>query len=454
MKRRFPIDWRMVLGFGGLLSLVVVIGLIGVKQIEMLNATVTHLARVDIPLQNAVQEMKSSNNKYAIGIRSYIFWKSARYLDAAAVAKTDLAKQAAQAFEKNISFYASKASTAEQREWVMTARSSQGQLRGIGDRIMSLADDSAAAQGEEKEAIIGDIRRTLMEFESKLFQIEGYLDETLLKHNLKMIDAQLMRAQASRDRSVRLLFGSLVVALALGGQMAYLTYRRSKRDSEHRELLCRTVIRVEEEQKNNLSLQVHDQMGQDLSAMKIYLGLIDSELPSGSAEQKERIGKIKRIVDALMQKTHNISELLRPPELDDLGLIESLDALIAQYREMTNCEISFNGPDQEMKLSPEYSLVLYRVVQEALTNVAKHAKAKSVDINLLYRGDSVRLSILDDGSGFDYAEYEKRPHRRSEDVIKLGLQGLRERIQLFGGGMNIRSRPGVGTLIQVDMPIF
>ncbi len=454
MKRRFPIDWRMVLGFGGLLSLVVVIGLIGVQQIEMLNRTVMHLARVDIPLQNAVQEMKSSNNKYAIGIRSYIFWKSARYLDAAAVAKTDLAREATQDFEKNIAFYASMATTAEQRDWITTARDSQGQLRAIGDRIMKFADASAAAEGDEKTDIIDDISRSLMEFESKLFQIEAYLDETLLKHNLRMIDEQLMRAQASRDRSVRLLFGSLVIALALGVQMAYLTYRRSKRDSEHRELLCRTVIRVEEEQKNNLSLQVHDQMGQDLSAMKIYLGLIEGDLSDGATEQKDRINKSKRIVDALMQKTHNISELLRPPELDDLGLIESLDALIGQYRELTGCKITFNGPDSELKLSPEYSLVLYRVVQEALTNVSKHSKAKSVDINLLYRGDSIRMSILDDGSGFDYSEYEKRPHRHRDDVVKLGLQGLRERIQLFGGRMNIRSRMGVGTLIQVDMPIF
>jgi signal transduction histidine kinase len=264
----------------------------------------------------------------------------------------------------------------------------------------------------------------------------------------------LMRAQASRDRSVRLLFVSLAIALALGLQMAYLTYRRSKRDSEHRELLCRAVIRVEEEQKNNLSLQVHDQMGQDLSAMKIYLGLIEGDLAADAAEQRDRIGKIKRIVDALMQKTHNISELLRPPELDDLGLIESLDALIAQYRELTGCAITFNGPDRDMKLSSEYSLVLYRVVQEALTNIAKHAKARSVDINLLYRGDGVRMSILDDGSGFDHSQYEKRPHRRRDDIVKLGLQGLRERIELFGGHMNIRSRVGVGTLIQVDMPIF
>ncbi|MGE5279549.1 MAG: sensor histidine kinase, partial [Deltaproteobacteria bacterium] len=330
MKRRFPIDWRMVLGFGGLLSLVLVIGLIGVRQIEMLNSTVTHLARVDIPLQNAVQEMKSSNNKYAIGIRSYIFWKSARYLDAAAVAKTDLTSRATENFERNIAFYASQMTEPEQRAWVATTRESQEQLRAIGVRIMRLADASATADGEAKAAIIDDIRRTLMEFENKLFQIEGYLDETLLKHNLAMIDGQLMRAKASRDRSVKLLFGSLAIALALGVQMAYLTYRRSKRDSEHRELLCRTVIRVEEEQKNNLSLQVHDQMGQDLSAMKIYLGLIEGDLSAEANEQRDRIGKIKRIVDALMQKTHNISELLRPPELDDLGLSESLEALVAQ----------------------------------------------------------------------------------------------------------------------------
>lgn len=249
-------------------------------------------------------------------------------------------------------------------------------------------------------------------------------------------------------------FGGLfLVGLLLGAQTAYLIYRRSKREQEHRELLWRQVIRVEEEQRNNLSLQIHDQMGQDLSALKIYLGLLERDLAPEMKEQKERIEKTKKILDGLMDKTHNISELLRPPELDDLGLSESIAALILQYKEMTGNNYNYERLGQDALLSPEHSLILYRVVQEALTNIAKYSEAKNVEVSLEKKDDLVALIVSDDGKGFDYDEYLRRPGRRKDDKIKIGLQGLRERIELIGGVLRVYSKPGQGTKLEVTLPV-
>jgi signal transduction histidine kinase len=433
----------MVAGFLGLLFLIIAVGLIGIRQIENLSKVVSHLAKTDMPMQNAVLEMKSSNSKYAMGIRSYMFWKSAKYLEAASVAqKLDLVRSALANFDKHLAFYAQHAGLSGEKEWVRTVRESEAELRKTGDTIIAMIDKAE-----------GDINKHLMDFEGKLFQIDAYLDNPLQKSVLSAIDNQLSVAEAGKRRSVVLLWWSLLVGLLLGAQTAYLIYRRSKREQEHRELLWRQVIRVEEEQRNNLSLQIHDQMGQDLSALKIYLGLLERDLAPEMKEQKDRIEKTKKILDGLMDKTHNISELLRPPELDDLGLSESIAALILQHKEMTGNNYNYERLGEDAILSPEHSLILYRVVQEALTNIAKYSEAKNVEVALEKNNDMVVLLVSDDGKGFDYDEYLRRPGRRKDDKIKLGLQGLRERIELIGGILRIYSKPGQGTKLEVTLPV-
>lgn len=443
MAKRITIDWRMVAGFSGLLFLIIAVGLIGIRQIENLSSVVSYLAKTDMPMQNAVLEMKSSNSKYAMGIRSYMFWRSAKYLEAASVAqKLDLVRSASANFDKYLAFYALHAGLSQEREWVRIVRESETELCKTGDTIIAMID-----KGE------GDINKHLMDFEGKLFKIDAYLENPLQKSILSAIDNQLSVAEAGKRRSVVLLWWSLLVGLLLGAQTAYLIYRRSKREQEHRELLWRQVIRVEEEQRNNLSLQIHDQMGQDLSALKIYSGLLERDLTPEMKEQKERIEKTKKILDGLMDKTHNISELLRPPELDDLGLSESIAALILQHKEMTGNNYNYERLGEDALLSPEHSLILYRVVQEALTNIAKYSEAKNIEVSLEKTNDVVALIVSDDGKGFDYEEYTRRPGRRKDDKIKLGLQGLRERIELIGGALRVYSKPGQGTKLEVTLPI-
>jgi signal transduction histidine kinase len=443
----------MAAGFGGLLLLIIAVGLIGIQQIQDLSRVIAHLAKTDIPLQNAVLEMKSSNGKYAMGIRNYMFWKSAKYLEAASVGEQlKLAHQASLNFDKCLAFYEAHTAPGQPRQWAQTVRLAQNQLLQLGAAITKIIDAMDKTSPESKKRLEEAVSRQLMDFESKLFWIDAFLDKPIQQFNLAEIDRQLNMAERGRRRSIIFLTWSLCIGLGLGAQTAILIYLRSKHEAERRELLWRKVVTVEEEERNNLSLQIHDQMGQDLSALKIFLGLVDKDIPSESGEQKERIERAKKILDALMNKTHNISELLRPPELADLGLIESIGGLVLQYQEMTGAHYNYAKPAEDISLSPEYSLVLYRLTQEALTNIAKYSGAKNVDVVLARRDDGVYLAVSDDGVGFDSREFLGRPSRRRDDKSKLGLQGLRERIELLGGSLRIHSEPGHGTRLEALLP--
>lgn len=155
----------------------------------------------------------------------------------------------------------------------------------------------------------------------------------------------------------------------------------------------------------------------------------------------------------MLDKSHNISEMLRPPELDYLGLTESIDNLIHEHRKITGCNYVYHKPSEKLALEAEDSLELYRITQEALTNIAKHSHAKNVEVSLNRKGSSVYLRIQDDGVGFDYDDYSKRPRRRMEDKLKLGLQGLRERMELLGGVLKIKTAPSKGTKIEAELSL-
>lgn len=443
----------MMAGFGGLLFLIVAIGLIGIQQIQGLSKVIGDFANQDMPLQNAVLEMKSANSKYGMGIRSYMFWQNTKFLDAAAeAANLDRIDTALKNFDAQLDLYASTVSGARRRAWVETIRSAHKELEAIGKKVIALTDRSGSALPEEKKKLTETINKEIMDFENKLFRLDAFLDDPLQRFNRDQIERRLAIAESDKERAFFLLSCSLAIGLGLGVQTAFLIYRRSKEERRRREFLWRKVIRVEEEERNNLSFQIHDQMGQDLSGLKIFLGLIDRELPSEMREPKEKIEKTKKIVDDLMAKTHNISELLRPPELDDLGLVESIASLIGQYQEMTGAQYRYLRPSAELKVSSEHSLLLYRVAQESLTNISKYSQAKNVEISLQREEDAVYLSVTDDGVGFDYDAYLNRPMRRKEDKLKLGLQGLRERIELLDGTLTVTTMTGQGTKLAVMLP--
>jgi signal transduction histidine kinase len=162
---------------------------------------------------------------------------------------------------------------------------------------------------------------------------------------------------------------------------------------------------------------------------------------------------MKKILSGLIEKTHNICLLLRPPQLDELGLTDSIEALILEYKQLTGINYIYEKPADDLRLAPESSLFLYRLTQEALTNSAKYAQAKNVKISLSQNKNGVEFSYEDDGIGFEPHKVINQLRRRREDKLKLGLLGLKERVELLGGLMQIDSAVGRGTRILVSLSV-
>ncbi len=193
--------------------------------------------------------------------------------------------------------------------------------------------------------------------------------------------------------------------------------------------LSKRLLSAQEEERRRIARQLHDQLSQSLAAIKLHLASVNDDLPN---EQEQQIGKI---VDEAIDQTRTLAYSLRPPVLDELGLVASLERMVEMVRAGTDLSVSLNADQGERLPGPVESLLFY-VAQEALSNANKHSQAKNVEVVLKRKAGSVSLSISDDGAGFD-----------ASTVAGLGLQGLRERLDMAGGKFTIESSLGKGTKI-------
>lgn len=222
----------------------------------------------------------------------------------------------------------------------------------------------------------------------------------------------------------------LIVAVSLGTLFLVLgDERRSLAErSVQLEQLTRLLLHAQEDERRRIARELHDEAGQVLTAVKIQLDL------EGRKEAGEMVGR------ALAQ-VRNISQLLRPTELDDLGLVPALRGLVEDFSERTRLPVAFDVREPLGLVSDPAGVVIYRVVQEALTNVARHAEAKRVFVLLVRGPQGVELSVEDDGRGVP-----------SDPVPHLGLLGIRERVTALGGTLAIRSQPERGFRLEVRIP--
>ena len=198
---------------------------------------------------------------------------------------------------------------------------------------------------------------------------------------------------------------------------------------------------VREEERTRVAREIHDELGQSLTALKLDLSWLQKR--SGNGIRKELKSAIVQ-VDNTIIKVRKIASQLRPPILDDLGLIPAIDWQMRDFRKRTGIEIEVASNVEELNLSADSSAAVFRVVQEALTNVIRHAKASSVRVNLDATGRSLRISIEDNGQGMKY--------NQNTDFKSLGIIGMKERIARLGGMFQIFSEPGKGTRLDIVIP--
>ncbi|HXJ35820.1 MAG TPA: ATP-binding protein [Candidatus Eisenbacteria bacterium] len=235
-------------------------------------------------------------------------------------------------------------------------------------------------------------------------------------------------------------------AVALANVGLYETVHRH--EIELRELSERQV-QMREDMLRGVSRDLHDGLGQALAAIKFDLGSIEqTDDATNPAALRERVRGVQAQVTELMQEVRRMSQLLRPTMLDDLGLIPSLRLLVESIGARAGVAITLSAPTVERRLPPAIEVLLYRVTQEALTNIVRHAQARSARVDLTLGATHAMLTISDDGIGFDVEELRRRPTPSG-----MGLLGMRERVAYHRGWIDIRSRPREGVSITLRIPI-
>jgi len=222
---------------------------------------------------------------------------------------------------------------------------------------------------------------------------------------------------------------------------------KSGRMQEHLRRLSHEILSAHEEERKKISRELHDQIGQTLTAVNVKLAALKVESAANTKGLKQRIASTQRLVERSMNTVHRFARQLRPPMLDDLGLIPALRSSMKEFTKRTRIPIHFTAFAGIERLDSDKRTVLYRVAHEALANVAKHAHARSVSVSIVkVRGD-VRMDIHDDGRSFP-AERVLAAVR----VQRLGLLGMRERVEMVGGSFAVESAPGKGTTVRAQIP--
>lgn len=217
--------------------------------------------------------------------------------------------------------------------------------------------------------------------------------------------------------------------------------------SDQMRLLSRRLFDVEENERRQLARELHDRIGQNVTALSIGLNTLRSELPADWQRQlKEHLDDCETLLFSTSTLVRNVMNDLRPPGLEELGLAAALGEFARQIGRRTGIAVTVTGSEERPRLPELTAIALFRIAQEALTNITKHARATTVSIALESTADALIMTITDDGCGFDASAPRARPS------ASLGMVGMRERAEAIGGRLRVESAPGQGTRVIVEAP--
>jgi len=214
--------------------------------------------------------------------------------------------------------------------------------------------------------------------------------------------------------------------------------------------LSHQILLAQEEERRHISRELHDEISQTLTGINVRLAALKIHVTSNTGDLQKKISNTQRLVEKSVAAVHRFARELRPAMLDDLGLIPALLSFMKEFGKRTGLQIRFTAltADRIEQLTSVKRTVLYRVVQEALTNITKHAHASLAKVSIQIHSGAICMMISDDGKSFD-VERVLSARRR----ICLGILGMRERVEMVGGTFAIESIPGKGTTVGVKIPL-
>ncbi len=264
------------------------------------------------------------------------------------------------------------------------------------------------------------------------------------EQGLTRSEARLTASADDLRRSLMLTFGGtlvggLILALLTIGFTLRLERELDLRRADLQELST-LLLRAQENERRALARELHDEVGQSLSAILMETGGAECAEEPGAVH--ERLASIKRLAEKTIGQVRDLALLLRPSMLDDLGLAPALNWHARETSKRTGLNVSVNADDAIDSLPDEHRTCVYRLVQEAVNNAVRHANARNIEVVVRRDRQEVDVTVQDDGAGFD-----------TRFLRGLGLLGMEERVRRLGGDLRITSKPGRGTLVRAALPV-
>ena len=211
--------------------------------------------------------------------------------------------------------------------------------------------------------------------------------------------------------------------------------------------MSRQILSAQEEERKEISRELHDVIAQTLTGINLRLAALKKEAAVNTSGLDRNIARTQRLVEKSVDIVHQFARELRPAVLDDLGLIPALHSFMKSFTARTGVRTHLTAFAKVEDLDTAHRTVLFRVVQEALTNVARHAQASRVEVSIQQRPDCICMKISDNGQSFEVERV-----MRARGGKRLGLLGMRERLEMVGGRFQVESVPGRGTTVTAQLP--
>jgi two-component system, NarL family, sensor kinase len=288
----------------------------------------------------------------------------------------------------------------------------------------------AKATYEELEARLGEAEKMIKAL--RIEQVDAIIgDKNIYLVRLKQMEEALRKSREELEIRVQ-----------------ERTEQLSKEVNERRTLSKRLVKTIERDRRD-MAMYLHDEIGQMLTTLKMELERAGNGTGEATGPCNEKLKTASARTLEIMKKVKDVSRNLRPDLLDTLGLASAIRSLVASLKDKSNLRINVHFGELDRAMDTDKSIALYRIAQEALTNVVKHAKATEVFLTVIRKNRSFQLSVEDNGNGFNYAAFEEN----ITDKGPLGIRIMRERAVLVGGDLTVESKIGKGTHVMAEIPV-
>ncbi|HEY7335487.1 MAG TPA: sensor histidine kinase [Bryobacteraceae bacterium] len=434
-SRRF-----LLAGFGGLLLLMMVAGVSALLVLRQVRSSDTQERRLYLRRSTALDLVRTGIYQSAIVMRAYLLAPD----PGQAAFQLNLWRQAKSATDQGMTECA-----------VVLDAADTPQLRDLRSQVQDywrLLDFLTTIPEKDRRVLGGEyLNREVVRRRSEALDLVDRIDQ-MNARQMAAGDAELNRTY---DRLRLWMVAMIGLTIVAGGWLAVFTTQRvlhleneltrrydenERARGELKELSAR-LVSAQEEERRAISRELHDEVGQSLSALLMEAGNA-ARVPADSAEVRRHVDSIRKLAEASVNVIRNMTLLLRPSMLDDFGLVPALEWQAREVSKRTGLRIHVAAEESAGDLPDELKTCIYRVVQEALHNCARHSQARTVKVVVEQESARIVLTVEDDGRGFD-----------ARRVRGLGLVGMEERVNHLGGVFQVRSEPGAGTRVAVELPL-